>query len=106
MILGSGRMLREDSGIVNVADIIEELSGGKGMEVVADAAAHTHGADLCYKVIKFTSDAVITAITADAGAPITGTLDGLAFAANFELYGKFTSVQLASGSAILYLGAL
>jgi hypothetical protein len=60
----------------------------------------------CFAVIKFLSDSVVTEIVADASAPITGTLDGLAFGANFALYGKFASVQLASGSAILYIGGV
>lgn len=102
----SGRFRREDSATVNIADYVEESLGGKGMVVVADTTKTDAAAGTCFRAVKFLADSVVTEIVADTSAPITGTLDGLAFGANFELYGKFTSITLASGSAILYLGAL
>lgn len=78
--------------------------GMGGMVVVDDTVKRTAAADTYYAAIKFLSDSVVTEIVADSDAPITGTLDGLAFAANFALFGKFHGVQLASGTAILYIG--
>jgi len=103
---GNGRMYKEDSSVINVANAIEASRGWAGMVVVSDTAKHTAAADTVYSTIKFLSDSVVTEIVADASSPITGTLDGLAFGANFALFGKFASVQLASGSAILYIGGI
>ena len=100
----NGELMKNDETIINQADILQASMGQAGMVVVADTAKKTAAAGTCYAVIKFLSDSVVTEIVADATAPITGTLDGLAFGANFTLYGKFHSVQLASGSAILYIG--
>lgn len=102
----NGEQIKNDLTLVNMADIAQASMGQAGMVVVADTNKVTAAAGTCYAVIKFLSDAVVTEIVADASAPITGTLDGLAFAANFTLYGKFASVKLASGSAILYLGGV
>lgn len=102
----NGELIKNDLTLVNEADILQASMGQAGMEVIADTAKHTAAAGTCYAVVKFLADSVVTEIVADASAPITGTLDGLAFAANFTLYGKFASVKLASGSAILYLGGV
>jgi len=102
----NGELIKNDLTLVNEADILQASMGQAGMEVIADTAKHTAAAGTCYAVVKFLADSVVTEIVADASAPITGTLDGLAFGANFALYGKFASVQLASGSAILYLGGV
>ena len=101
-----GRMVKEDSTVLNMANAAEAARGWAGMEVIDDTAKHTAATDTVYSTIKFLSDSVVTEIVADTSAPITGTLDGLAFAANFALFGKFASVQLASGSAILYIGGI
>jgi len=102
----SGELLKNDESIINQADILQASMGQAGMVVISDTAKHTAAAGTCFAVIKFLSDSVVTEIVADDSAPITGTLDGLAFGANFSLYGKFASVQLASGSAILYIGGI
>ena len=102
----NGELIKNDLTTINQADIIQASMGQAGLEVVSDTAKHTAAAGTCYAVVKFLSDAVVTEIVADASAPITGSLDGLAFGANFALYGKFASIQLASGSAICYLGGV
>lgn len=99
-----GRMLKEDSSVLNLANLLEMSMGQAGMVVVNDTTKYTAAADTYYCAIKFLSDSVVTEIVADATAPITGSLDGLGFSANFILFGKFASVQLASGTAILYIG--
>lgn len=99
-----GRVYKEDSSVLNWANLLKASMGQAGMVVVADTVKKTAAADTYYAAIKFLSDSVVTEIVADADSPITGTLDGLAFGANFALFGKFHSVELASGSAILYIG--
>jgi hypothetical protein len=102
----NGELIKNDLTIINQADILQASMGQAGMVVVSDTTKAEAAAGTCFAVIKFLSDSVVTEIVADASAPITGTLDGLAFGANFALYGKFASVQLASGSAILYIGGV
>lgn len=48
---GSGRQMREDSSIVNVADTILPLGGGNGVIAYADTNAHAMTATACRLVI-------------------------------------------------------
>ena len=99
-----GRLLREDSGRANMADLADEAAGGKGFAVVADTAAHVPASGRYFRALYFLSTTVIASLGAAADAPITGAVTGISFAAGTWLYGKFTSVQLTSGSLLAYNG--
>lgn len=47
----SGRVMREDSSIVNVGDIIQPLTGGDGAKALADATAALLHADTPCKMV-------------------------------------------------------
>lgn len=80
--------------------------GNKGSEFITDTNMHTpYDDDLCYVKLQVIATATINAITSTADAPMRGTaLTGVAFAAGTILYGKFTSIDLTSGSLIAYFG--
>ncbi len=103
---GYGAQRREDDTTSNLADRADESLGRNGMVIIADTAAHTPTAGLCFAAIVAMQDTVIAAATADASAPITGTIAGLAIPAGGVIYGKFTSVTLTSGTAIAYIGTI
>jgi hypothetical protein len=101
-----GRSYGEDSEKINTADKLNEMLGGRGLEVVADTAVHTAPTGQIYCALFVAVDAVINAIVADAAAPITGTITGISFSAGVWLYGKFASVKLTSGTVLAYLGMI
>lgn len=78
--------------------------GREGGEIITDTVAHTGN----FYAISFYEASQITAITiTDAkGAVFTGnTLVGETLPAGYELYGKITSIRLASGACIAYKDA-
>ncbi len=92
-------------------DSIRELMGCYGFDYITDTAAHTpvpiNGTPIAYKCIHFLTATVISAVVADATAPMGGTtVAGVTFAAGSVIYGKFTSLTLTSGTLIAYNGAL
>jgi hypothetical protein len=99
-----GRLLREDSGRVNTADLADEAAGGKGFAVVADTSVHTPAAGRYFRSLYFLSTTVIASLGTADDAPITGSVAGISFAAGTWLYGKFTNITLTSGSALAYNG--
>lgn len=102
----TGRVYKEDSTTVNIGDKIEEFLGQKGMVYIADTAEHTPGTGKCFVSIHTLESTVIAALTADSTAPITGTITGVTIGASIDVRGKFTAIQLTSGSCLAYLGIL
>jgi len=101
----SGRMLREDDSVVNIADLAEESLGRKGFEFISDTAEHVAPQGMVYIALQVVDDAVIASYETDEGAEITGnTFTGELLPAGFILYGRYTSVTLASGKVIAYKG--
>ena len=101
----SGRVLREDDSVVNIADLAEEILGRKGFEFISDNAEHTAPEGMVYIALQVVDDAVIASYKTDEGAEITGnTFTGQLLPAGFILYGRYTSVTLTSGKVIAYKG--
>lgn len=101
----SGRVLREDDSYINVADLAEESFGGKGFEFITDTVEHAAPEGMVYIALQVLDDAVIASYETDEGAEITGnTFTGELLPAGFVLYGRYTSVTLASGKVIAYKG--
>jgi len=101
----SGRMLREDDSVVNIADLAEESLGRKGFEFIADTAEHAAPEGMVYTALQVVDDAVIASYETDKGAEITGNIfTGELLPAGFILYGRYTSVKFDSGKVIAYKG--
>ena len=102
---GSGRTLKEKGGYVNIADLTEESLGGKGFEFISDTAEHVAPEGKVYIALQVVSDAVIASYKTDEGAKITGNdFTGESLPVGFVLYGRYTSIKLASGKVIAYKG--
>lgn len=101
----SGRVLKEDDSVVNIADSTEESFGGKGFEFISDALEHAAPKGMVYIALQVLDDAVIASYETDEGAEITGnTFTGELLPAGFILYGRYTSVKFDSGKVIAYKG--
>ena len=80
-------------------DVDKQTFGQFGGEVITDTSAHT--GEFC--ALQILEDAAITAITAPK---LTGDLTAVTtLSAGTVVFTPFTSVTLASGSAIAYLGS-
>ena len=102
---GSGRMLKENGGYVNIADLAGESLGGKGFEFISDNAEHVAPEGMVYIALQVVDDAEIASYETDEGAEITGNnFTGEILPAGFILYGRYTSVKLADGKVIAYKG--
>jgi hypothetical protein len=102
---GSGRMLKENGGYVNIADLAGESLGGKGFEFIADTVEHVAPNGMVYIALQVVDDAVIASYETEPAGLITGnTFAGESLPAGFVLYGRYTSVKLASGKVIAYKG--
>ncbi|MDD5358343.1 MAG: hypothetical protein PHX80_04300 [Candidatus Nanoarchaeia archaeon] len=103
-----GRKIKEDGYVVNEADLLEDLMGSKGCEIITDANPHVPSTTvLCFKCLHCVTTTVIGAITADTNAPISGgTIVGVTLNPGFVFYGRFSSVTLTSGSVIAYVGRM
>ena len=102
---GSGRTLKENGGYVNIADLTEETLGGKGFEFIADTVEHVAPNGMVYIALQVLDDAEIDSYETDEGAEITGNnFTGEILPVGFVLYGRYTSVTLASGKVIAYKG--
>lgn len=73
---------------------IYNLSGGNGGQYISNTAAHTGD----FYAIQFTADSVLNAWTGN----ISGSVPTETFGKGDVIYGRFTSVTLTSGAAILY----
>ena len=72
---------------------VYNLSGGNGSKYISNTAAHTGD----FFAIQFTADSVINALSGNMDGTPTET-----FSKGDVIYGRFTSVTLTSGAAILY----
>ena len=101
----SGRMLKENGGYVNIADLAGESFGRKGFEFISDTAEHVAPKGLVYIALQVVDDVVIDSYETDEGAEITGnTFTGEILPVGLVLYGRYTSVTLESGKVIAYKG--
>ena len=102
---GSGRTLKENGEYVNIADLTEEILGGKGFEFISDTDEHDAPEGMVYIALQVVNDAAIAFCETDEGAKITGNnFIGEILPVGFVLYGRYTSVKLASGKVIAYKG--
>jgi hypothetical protein len=102
---GSGRMLKENGGYVNIADLAGETLGGKGFEFISDTDEHVAPNGMVYIALQVVDDAEIASYETEPAGLITGnTFTGELLPAGFVLYGRYTSVTLTSGKVIAYKG--
>ena len=101
---GSGRTLKENGEYVNIADLTEESLGRKGFEFISDTAKHVAPKGMVYIALQVVGNAAIASYETDEGAEITGDFTGESLPVGFVLYGRYTSVTLASGKVIAYKG--
>lgn len=105
--VGSGDQFRADGTVEYVADRFGEYLGGKGCEMItADGNAHTPATGQAFIALHFVADTVIADYDVDATAPITGTITGVTWDKGTVIYGRFTSIELTSGSVVAYNGIL
>lgn len=72
---------------------VYNLSGGNGSKYISDTSAHTGD----FFAIQFLSSSVISALTGNMDGTPTET-----FGKGDVIYGRWSSVTLSSGTAILY----
>ena len=102
---GSGRTLKENGKYVNIADLTEEILGGKGFEFISDMNEHDAPEGMVFIALQVVDDAMIDSYKTDDGAKITGNdLTEALLPVGFVLYGRYTSVKLADGKVIAYKG--
>jgi hypothetical protein len=102
---GSGRTLKENGGYVNIADLTEEILGGKGFEFIADKAEHVAPAGMVYIALQVVEDAVIDFYeTEPAGLIVGNTFTGELLPAGDVTYGRFKKITLSRGKIKAYLG--
>ena len=89
------------NGIGQSANGIIQPLGSAGVDVISGTGTFTP-TGAYYSALYVTATANMSACTAHASAPITGTITGIAFAAGLWIHGRFTSVTLASGSMLAY----
>lgn len=106
VIPSGGRMLKENSGTINIADKWEDSFGGKGFTWAADTNAKTPPSGMVFCALQAISNTVLSAITTVTGASIVGTFTGVSIPAGAIVYIKASSVTLTSGSCILYHGVV
>jgi len=101
----SGRVLREDDRVVNIADLAEESFGGKGFEFIADKDEHAAPDGMVYIALQVVNDAVIASYETDEGAKITGNnFTGVLLPVGDVTYGRFKKIKLSSGKIKAYKG--
>lgn len=83
-----------------------EMFGQYGGELISDAATHTPPTGYVFSAIQVMANAVINLLTVDASAPIENSagFTGLAVSAGTIIYGKFSSIDLTSGTVLGYYG--
>ena len=104
---GSGRTLKENGEYVNIADLTEEILGGKGFEFISDTDEHDAPEGMVFIALQVVEDAMIASYETDDGAEIKDEGDNFTEAllpVVFVLYGRYTSVKLADGKVIAYKG--
>jgi len=84
-------------------DYLDNMIGQKGSTLFDDTTARTSASlsTSFWFALRILETATITTLT-DAGRDGTALSTGISFSAGTVLYGKFTEIKLASGSAIAY----
>ena len=100
----SGRTLKEDDRVVNIADLAEESLGGKGFDFISDEEEHAAPKGMVYIALQVLDDAKIASYRTDERAEIIGNFTGELLPAGFILYGRYKSIKLTSGKIIAYKG--
>lgn len=88
--------------IPNEEDIVLQ----RGIEIISDALVHNMPANnKPFVAIQAVTAIVIAVLTGDALSPISGNaITTLTLPPLSVIYGRFTSIQLTSGTAIAYKG--
>jgi hypothetical protein len=93
------------SNVSLLQQLCELGMGARGFEFISDNAEHTAPADMVFTALAVVEDAVFTKLVAAAGAEVTGnSMLNETLPAGDIIYGRFTSVQLASGKIRAYKG--
>jgi len=101
----SGRMLREDDRVVNIADLAEESLGRKGFEFIADTTEHAAPEGMVYIALQVLDDAVIASYETEPDGLITGdAFTGVLLPVGDVTYGRFKKIKLSSGKIKAYKG--
>ena len=102
---GSGRTLKENGGYVNIADLTEEILGGKGFEFISDTEEHVAPGGMVYIALQVVEDAAIASYeTEPAGLIVGNTFTGELLPAGDVTYGRFKKITLSRGKIKAYLG--
>lgn len=79
----------------NYRNNILRTIGKYGSEIESGTTTHTGN----YFALQCVTDVTLTTLTGN----IEGTVTGITYPAGLIIYGEFTTITLASGTAILYL---
>ena len=112
------------AGSLHKYTVIEAQNAGMGQAgatIIAETSVHT-AANGNFIAIQFITDTVFTTLTAkndswygsgagadinetvSGGTTVSDTTSGVTFPAGLTIYGRWTVIDLASGSCIAYLG--
>lgn len=97
----TGRALGESDEVINVANIAKGSAGGYGANFLSDTVAHTPATGYVFIAVQVIADAVIAAYAPAYGG---NTFTGVTLPAGTVIYGRFTSLTLASGKVLAYQG--
>lgn len=93
------------SSVSLLQQLCELGMGARGFEFISDNAEHTAPADMVFTALAVVEDAVFTKLVAAAGAEVTGnSMLNETLPTGDIIYGRFISVQLASGKIRAYKG--
>jgi hypothetical protein len=94
----SGRLLNEDSEVVNEANLAQSSLGLLGGKYIADTSATVPETGFSFVAVQVITDAVVTLV-----GDITG-ITAVELSVGTIIYGSYSSCTLASGSVIAYNG--
>ena len=97
---GSGRTLKENGKYVNIANLLASSLGQDGSFLISDTTENTLPQHEKFIAIQVLEDASFETLDGN----LTGNVTGVKFPAGTILYGRFTTIKLAYGSVIAYLG--
>ena len=100
----SGRVLRENDSVVNIADLAEESLGRKGFEFITDMEEHVAPEGMVYIALQVVDDAVIASYETEPNGLIKGDFTGVSLPVGDVTYGRFKKITLLRGKIKAYLG--
>lgn len=85
---------------------LEDIALENGFEVITDTAVHNYPANKKpFVAVQAVTATVIAVLTPDTTGAISGNaITTLTLPPNAILYGRFTSIQLTSGTCVAYKG--